>query len=255
MLDFWLPLLLLFLAAVVGAIVARRRRDRCLKYLDREPVWILMDSGQWIWGRISVYPKAMELLFERPEADASGLRKAGYVLYAPEIDGIRKIIQPPPPTGTPQRDRWEREIRRIAQPSLLRRARRWVWNVFNTLRDAFSQAFSMILGTLKTKTPIGKVAGADKRAGEIGHVLLDAVPNAYEPILETYLSRRVVVEMLEDGEVAEYDGLLQEYSGKYLLLRDVPMSPNLPGASGAGDRFDVVFPRNKALVRHLVAES
>jgi hypothetical protein len=251
MLEFWLPMLFLFVAAAVAAIVARRKRDRCLKYLDREPVFMLLDSGKWLWGRLSVYPKAMELVFESPEADADGLQKASYVLYPPEVDGIKKIIQPPPPVGTAAHRQWQEEIQRIAHPSVLRRFRRWVWNLFNTLRDAFSQALSMVLGTLKTKTSVGKVAGADKRAGEIGQVLLGAVPQAYEPILEKYLSKQVVVEMLEAGEVVEYAGLLQEYSGKYLLLRNVKMDP--PAVSWAQplpDRFDVIFPRSKALIRH-----
>ena len=250
MLDFWLPMVLLFVAATVTAIAARRKRDRCLKYFNREPVMILMQSGKWLWGRFIAYPKAMELAFESPIKDESGPRKASYVLYTPEVDGIKKILQPPPAAGTKEYERWQRETEHIANPSLLRRFRRWVWNVFNTLRDAVSQSLGMILGTLKSKSPMGKVAGADKRAGEIGNTLLGTVPNAYEPVLEKYLGKQVVVEMLEDSEVIEFPGLLQEYSGKYLLLRNVAYQPDVNTGSPLPDRFDVVFPRNKALVRH-----
>lgn len=250
MFDFWLPMILLFMAATVTAIVTRRKRDRCLKYFNREPVMILMQSDKWLWGRFIAYPKAMELVFESPEADESGHKKASYVLYTPEIDGIKKILQPPPQTGSKEHEVWQKEIQRIANPSLLRRLRRWIWNVFNTLRDAVSQSLGMILGTLKTKSPMGKVAGADKRAGDIGNTLLGTVPNAYEPVLEKYLSKQVVVEMLEEGEVTEFVGLLQEYSGKYLLLRNVAFQPDIETGTSLPDRFDVIFPRNKAIVRH-----
>ena len=84
MLDFWLPMALLFLAATVVAFAARRKRDRCLKYFEGEPVLILMQSGKWLWGRLTAYPRAMELRFEQP--DPSG--KSSYVLYPPEIDAI-----------------------------------------------------------------------------------------------------------------------------------------------------------------------
>ncbi len=250
MLDFWLPMLLLFIAATITAIATRRKRDRCLKYFTHEPVMILMESGKWLWGRFNAYPKAIELVFENPGCDDSGYKKASYVLYSPEVDGIRKILQPPPHAGTPEHEKWQKEIRRIANPSILRRFRRWIWNVFNTLRDAVSQSLGMIIGNMKKSTPVGKVAGADKRAGEVGNTLLGTVPNAYEPVLEKYLSKQVIVEMLEDGQVVEFAGLLQEYSGKYLLLRNVAYQPDITIDSPLPDRFDIIFPRGKALVRH-----
>lgn len=253
MLDFWLPMVLLFFGATIAAIAARRKRDRCLKYFNREAVIILMQSGKWIWGRFIAYPKAMELVFDKPEKDESGHIKASYVLYSPEVDGIKKIIQPPPKPGTKEHDRWQKEIKRIANPSVFRRLRRWFWNVFNTLRDAISQSLSMVIGSMKKATPMGKVSGADKRAGEIGNTLLGTVPNSYEPVLEKYLSKQVIVEMLEDGEVVEFAGLLQEYSGKYLLLRNVAFQPDVDIGTPLPDRFDIIFPRSKALVRHCVA--
>jgi len=250
MYEFWLPMLLLFLAATITAIATRRKRDRCLKYFNREPVMILMESGKWLWGRFQAYPKAMELVFEHPEADETGYKKASYVLYTPEVDSIKKILQPPPQAGTPAHDKWKKEIARIANPSLLRRFRRWLWNMFNTLRDAVSQSMGMLIGSMKKSTPMGKVAGADKRAGEIGNTLLGTVPNTYEPVLEKYLSKQVIVEMLEDGQVIEFAGLLQEYSGKYLLLRNVAYQPAISFDAPLPDRFDIIFPRNRALVRH-----
>lgn len=245
-------MLLIFLTATIAAIAARRKLDRCLKYFNREPVLILMQNGKWLWGRFVAYPKAMELLFENPEKDEAGIRKASYVLYTPEVAGIHIIIQPPPAKGSKAYDRWQREIRRIAHPSLLRRCRRWMWNMFNTLRDAVSQSMGMLIGTMKKSSPMGKVAGADKRAGEISSTLLGTVPNSYEPVLEKYLCKQVVVEMLEDGNVIEFAGLLQEYSGKYLLLRNVAYAPAVDIGRELPDRFDIIFPRDKALVRHCV---
>jgi hypothetical protein len=103
---------------------------------------------------------------------------------------------------------------------------------------------------MKKATPMGKVTGADKRAGEIGNTLLGTVPNAYEPVLEKYLSKQVVVEMLENGDVVEFAGLLQEYSAKYLLLRNVAYKPTLNVGQELPERFDIIFPRSLALVRH-----
>jgi hypothetical protein len=46
---------------------------------------------------------------------------------------------------------------------------------------------------------------------------------------------------------------LQEYSGKYLLLRNVAYKPDIDIGTPLPDRFDIIFPRNKAIVRHCVA--
>jgi len=250
MFDFWLPMLLLFVAATITAVASRNIRDRCLKYFNDKPVMLLMDTGKLLWGRSIVYPQQIELLFEKMQPASESMQKASYILYSPEIEGISLILQPVPTEDSPEYDCWKKEIELIAHPSLYRRIRRWIWNVMNTLRDAVSQSIGMILGTLKTKTPIGKIAGMDKRSGEISSTLLGTVPNAYEPMLEKYLSRKVVVEMVENGEIIEYIGLLQEYSENYLLLRDIAFKPAIKFDAPIANRFDVIFPRKKALVRH-----
>jgi small nuclear ribonucleoprotein (snRNP)-like protein len=239
-------MILVFAAATVAAIAARRKRDRCLKVLNLEQVLIQLSSSKWLWGRLNVYPRTMELVYEKTEPDG----KASYVLYQSEIEQIKKIIQPMPDEGTPGYAAWQKEVARIANPSMVRRSKRYLWNAFNTLRDAISQAVGLILGTLKSKTPLGKVASADKKAGEIGNTLISSVPNAYEPVLEKYLGKTVVVEMLEGGEVLEFSGLLQEYSGAYLLLRNVAYTPDVDSGRPLPGRFDIVFPRTLALVRH-----
>ena len=45
----------------------------------------------------------------------------------------------------------------------------------------------------------------------------------------------------------------QGYSGKYLLLRNVAFEPGVDIGGPLPDRFDIIFPRSKALVRHCVA--
>lgn len=239
-------MILVFVAATIAAIAARRKRDRCLKCLNFEKVLVLLSNNKWLWGRLTVFPKTMELAYETVEPDG----KASYVLYQSEIDEIKKIIQPTPDAGTPEHAAWKKEVEQIAHPSMGRRLKRYLWNAFNTLRDAVSQALSLLMGTLKSKTAMGKIASADKKAGEIGNTLISSVPNAYEPVLEKYLGKAVVVEMLEGDQVVEFSGLLQEYSGAYLLLRNVELKPDVNIGRPLPDHFDVVFPRRRALVRH-----
>ena len=57
-------------------------------------------------------------------------------------------------------------------------------------------------------------------------------------------------EMLENGDVVEFAGLLQEYSDKYILFRNVAYKPTLDIGKEFPERFDIIFPRSLALIRH-----
>jgi len=74
------------------------------------------------------------------------------------------------------------------------------------------------------------------------------VPNSYE-------SSEVKVKILLNEKKVEWGGLLQEYSDKFLLIRDAQIT-ELPPVEGLRsqdrtDRFDVLLPRDLGFVRHL----
>lgn len=257
--DFWVPMTLLFLTAMIVTIFSKRRRDRCLKFLNRRNVYIRQQKGPWVWGTLKVFPNALDLNYITPGPPEDGIRKESYIFYQPHLAELSRILCPSPQPGTPERSRWERAVRRIAEPSILRRTARMIRNLFNTLRDAFSQSAALLIGSVNKKTRMGQIHAADQRAGEISRALMDAVPHAYEPALEGYLSRLTVVEELENGKVLEFRGILQEYTEKYLLLRNVPRSEKLldgyEGPDIRADSFDVVFPRSCTLIRHRASES
>ena len=87
---------------------------------------------------------------------------------------------------------------------------------------------------------------------------MTVIPNAYEPILEGYLGERVVVETIQTDKTLEQVGVLQEYSSKYVLVRDVEYLPEPPpkvdsiGTQSA--KFDVAFVRPISNVRHLACK-
>lgn len=252
--DFWVPMLLIFVTAMVATIFSKRRRDLCLKFLNRRTVYIRQQKGSWVWGKLKVYPNALDVSYIESMQPSDGLIKQSYVFYQPHISSLSRILGPSPLPGTPERRRWDRAVDRISNPSVVRRFCRVIRNLFNTLRDAFNQSAALLVGSMKQKTRLGRVQTADQRAGEISRTLIDAVPHAYEPVIEAYLNRIVVVEELADGHVQEFSGVLQEYTDKYLLLRGVRSSPALLDGYGGPDIptdfFDVVFPRSTTLVRH-----
>lgn len=56
---------------------------------------------------------------------------------------------------------------------------------------------------------------------KLGGQVLGQVGSLHDPMLESLVGQRVVVEWLEDDEVHEHVGILQDYSAEFLLLLDV----------------------------------
>jgi hypothetical protein len=138
--------------------------------------------------------------------------------------------------------------------SLWERACRQARNVFNILRDAFSQSVGLVVGLVKTKQKVAAVPALDQRGSEFGRHLLAIVPNAYEPVLERYVGREVIVQSMKPGLLDEQVSILEEYTERFLLVRDVPSPSNLPPEALLSElawHFDAIHARRLVVVRHL----
>jgi len=259
-LAFWAPFIVIFGTALVVSVVQRYARDTCLMQFDGDHVILQMKNGQWFWGRLEVHSKALEVIFSEPLPAADGAEHLTRIFYEQDIPGIQFLLRPEPAIGTAEFERWQREMRRLRQPPLHARLARDLRNIFNMLRNAFSESIAAIIGIVKQRTAVGKIPGVDAKATEAGQKLLTAIPANYEPILEQYRSREVAVESFKDvanpaAGAVERIGVLEEYSDKFILLRDVRINESLPEASlredDACDRFAILLPRTNSFVRHL----
>ena len=148
---------------------------------------------------------------------------ASRILHPTELEEVSLIVRKAPDRDTKAGVEWKRERERLLHPPLFRRIKRVSLNSYNMLRDSFGQALKAILGSLSRDTRLGKTKDADKRLQEMQSSLTGLVPNAWEPILEKYRGKRIAVERkLPSGMIWEA-GILEDYSSKYLLVRDVDL--------------------------------
>lgn len=253
-LAFWIPVLVIFASALLGAIVKRYTTDPCLKVFNKSFVFVRLKDGRWLSGDLIVFSNCLELIYRDPESLPPRYEKLSYVLYEQNLDSIERVMRPSPPEKSADREHWVREIYRLQNPSAIRRIRRRIRNWFNMLRDAVAQSVTVVFGAMKKRTRLGALPVDEAKVGEMGRTLISAVPNAYEPILEKYLGRKVVIETPRGEQLLLQSGVLQEYSGKFLLVRDVDLLPEIPpGSAGRvwNTNFDVAFPRSMSWVRNL----
>ena len=132
-------------------------------------------------------------------------------------------------------------------------------NFYNMLRDAFGQAAQAILGAITKDSSFSKVKNSDKRMSEMQAGLTELVPNAWEPVLEKYRGHPIVVERKTSTGLIKESGILEDYSSKYLLVREVEVrEPELlkflEDNPKLGTKHDLVYSRGTSMIRHTLSE-
>lgn len=222
---FWLTIGFIFLSAIIGAIIARRRKDRCLKLLDEYHVTMVLTSGRVIWGDLNVFAQGMEITFDAPYQTQLDFIKSGYMLYEPEMPQLSALIRHAGDLTDRERARRQNQVAARFRPGLLRRIRRTILNVFNTIRDAFTQALGAFIGHVATTTQSTVMQTQRGHVEKIGQNVLGYFGNAYEPMLERHIGKPVVLELQSPADPAKrpisLPGYLAEYSDRFVALFNV----------------------------------
>ena len=222
---FWLTILVVFVVAIVGAVVRRWQRDKCLKLLNDHHVTLLTNDGQCLWGDLIVYSQGLELRFDAPYRTRRGLTKTSAMLFDDELGRCVALCRVDQALTDKERRERRRQIRRRFNPGIVRRTWRWCRNVINSLRDAISQAMTVVAGRIGKG---GQAGGAIKsqRGGidQVGKSLVGVAGNAYEPILERHMGRPVILE-LAGASTCEIPGFLMDYSERFVAVFNVDHKP------------------------------
>lgn len=215
-------ILLIFTVAIIGAFVAARKRDRCLKKFRGYPVTVRFQNGKTAWGRLRVFSKGLELRYDAAAAPAN---KRTYLLYEPELGNLLALYRFLDRLEGAEASRRARQVRLFARSPLVGRLWRGMRNVINTFRDAGVQALGLTLQQAAKAMPAPLPPGAPTPASSLGAVLGAGAGRAYEPMLEQYVGLPVALELVNpaDAQAPPTDcfGTLGEYSDKYVLLVSV----------------------------------
>tara|TARA_B100001093_G_scaffold501724_1_gene553761 strand:+ start:496 stop:1260 length:765 start_codon:yes stop_codon:yes gene_type:complete len=252
-----MPLILLFVSALLGAALKRKSRDHCLKKFEKCKVILPVQTSDWQKGNLQVFAHGLELFYEKPKNSIAGKLKS-YIIHPSEVDKIPYILRPAPDEDTRDGYNWRKELERIRRPNFLDKMKRSMLNFYNMLRDAFGQASQAILGAVSKDSTISKVKNSDKQINELKTGLTNLVPNAWEPVLEKSRGHRIVVERKTSQRMVKESGILEDYSSKYLLVREVKIQDTelldfLKNDSiRENKKHDFIYNRSLSTIRHTV---
>jgi hypothetical protein len=238
---FYTTLAVIFITAIVTAIVTKWLRDKCLKFFNGYHVTLERSRGQTIWGQLKVFSSGVEVMYDNPFIDARGRKKTSYMMYGHELEQqMLSLFRYHNELNEAQRKWRDRQIRGSFNPGPLRRMWRAMRNFVNTLRDAFNAAIGAVVTQYQRVSP-GAGAVLSSQAGNItqaGQTLLGRFANAYEPLLEQYIGRPVILDVADpinpNNVTVEYPGFLADYTQQFIAVFNVEHK--------TGETFELTLP-------------
>ncbi len=249
-LSFFISIGLIFLVALVGAYLRSIVRDRCLKSWDGFHVTLEQTDGKLIWGVMHLEPTGMELSYLDTVQDEKHIEST-FLLYNSEYKNIQAIYRYADKLSEWGKKRRAQDIERSFHPGPLRRLGRKTRNFLSTATDSLNEVMGVVLGrvqkggsrflTEKDTATLGKLSG--QVIGQTGSM--------YDPLLERYIGRRVVIELAEGNEVHEHVGIFKNYSADFIEVLEVQYPqrrtlPLTPEGTFESERI-MVFGRDGAL--------
>ncbi|MFP4056812.1 MAG: diaminopimelate epimerase [Candidatus Brocadiia bacterium] len=221
--PFTATLLFLVLATLLGTIISRFVRDRCLKDFEGYPVSLELKDGRIYHGELDVEKSGLEFLYERT-APQEGLTKTSFLIFQPEYATLHALLRYHDRLSEQQMRARERAAQKAYHPNIFRRSWRALRNFLAAVKDSLIEAFRLVMGRVKgiqAAAPVMQTGG-----GYIDRVGQQAIGTAadvtYDPLLEKQIGLRVVVQLPRDAAAQdEFVGTFREYTKDFFELMDV----------------------------------
>ncbi len=220
---------LIFLVTLVGAYLRSSRCDPCLKSFEGYHVTVERSNGTIVWGVMHLESTGLELAYKDTVQDADHV-ESSYVLYASEFGDIQALYRYVDELDEEDKQRRERDLRRYFHPGPLVRLGRSTQHFFSLANESMSEVLGMIMGRLKK--PAGRYItdASDEYLKRFSSDVVGSVGSTYDPLLERFVGKKVVVDLMEDGVAHEHVAIFKNYSPDFYELLDVqfPQHQSLP---------------------------
>jgi len=244
-----ITIIFIVLAAVVGAFIRRICKDKCLKDFSRNMVTLQVTSGKVVWGKLRVENTGLEFIYPEKHKDKDGHDEASYILYKYEYPNISDLIRFHDELNERNKKERQKELKKTYHPTLLRRTKRRIKNIFKTIKDSVMEIVNLLISQAKKTMPAGKMlTSQDKYVTQMKQELVGSVGTSFEPLLERYIGHKVVLDVVKGDKTFEYCGVLKEYTAEFVEIMDVNYSLKEDQPTR---KADLILPRKLGIVRHL----
>jgi hypothetical protein len=244
-----ITIIFIVLSTVVAAFIRRRSRDKCLKDFSEAIVTLEQTTDKIIWGELNVENTGLEFIYPEKHEDKEGHDETSFILYKYEYPKIAALLRFHDQLSESNKRKREKELNRTYHPGLLRRLKRKIQNAFKTVRDSVMEVVNMLISQAKKASPAGAVlTSQDKYVSQMKQELMGSVGTSFEPLLERYIGRKVVLELAKGDKIFEYCGVLKEYTAEFIEIMDVNYKVE---EDEPAKKADLVVLRKYGVIRHL----
>ena len=248
---FELSLVFIILSAVVGLIVKRLHRDKCLKDFSGYMVTVEEVGGKRIWGKLRVENTGLELIYPDKHDDEDGHVEGSYIIYESEYSKMQALWRFHDELSEEGKLKRAALLEKTYHPKPMRVMMRKTANIFKTLRDAVVEIVNLFINRAKKGGAAGGVISSqEKHVAKMKSEMIGAAGTSYEPLLERYIGHKVVLELAKGDKIIEYCGVLKDYTAKFIEVMDVSLKQAEEGTDSIR-KADVVVLRKVGIVRHL----
>lgn len=248
--SFTITLIFILISTLFAIFMRRKSRDKCLKAFEDDIVVIEKITGQTIPpGRLKVENTGLEISYIEKIKGEFGLLKTSYVLYKYEFPQIQAIIRYIDQQTPEELKRRQKEFEKVYHPKFRRRARRRIQNIFKTIKDSFAEVLTVFISHIQKAGDTGKVIkDQNKYVSQMKTDLIESVGSAYEPLMERYIGKMVVFELIRGDKKEKYSGILKDYTANFIELLDVEYKTKDDEKPA---KADLILSQKLCVIRHL----
>ena len=221
-----LTIIIVFLTAIINAFIRQRSKDKCLKDFEGYQVTLHLKNGKTVWGNLKIYSTDLELIYPKAYFDEKNKHfECSYIISNIELDAdLHSIHRYYWDLSKKNEIRRIKSIKKINSQNIFRIILRKTRNIINTLKDAFNKSINAFLGHYTSKIAGGKITG---ELSQFSNEIINNVKNSYDSILEKYIGKIIIAEIIDEKGKTEYEGILKDYTAKYIELLNVNYSMNI----------------------------
>jgi len=245
-----ITILLIILTALIGAFTNRVKRDKCLYDFNNDPVTLEKITGKVTTkGILKVESTGLEFIYPIEKINPeNSLIHTSFLFFKYEYPQIQALIRFQDELSEDGKKKREKELKRVYKPSVFRKSRRKLQNVFKTISDSLKEVGNVIVSHFQKGGPGASILKSqDKYLKQINQNLVESVGAGYDKLLEKYIGHKIVFDMIKGEKVVQYSGILKDYTANYLEILDVQY--------GIEDKetklADIIVPQTLGIIRHL----
>lgn len=200
----------------------RKKRDSVLKELEGFHITVKLKNGKNVWGKLKVFPKGMELLFSRSYLNSKNHNISSYIIFPNDLEQIETLFRFHDELSIENQKRRLEEVESAKDPGFFQRLSRYMTNFLSAFHDAIDESLGILINRVKSTSSNLVLKSHDKKLKQLGSSALNIVDHSsWDPILEHYLFKNVVLEIIDcNGKKEEYSGILKDYSSNWIVVLD-----------------------------------